>query len=180
MRKLDYILRDWRYRIVEPYIPGECEILDIGGFDGSFLKRISHKINRGICIDPLIEEKSEGKLEFIKYRISDKIPLPDSSFDVVTMLAVYEHLSNREFVTGEIFRVLRDNGVVLLTVPSSRVDSILKVLLKIKLINGMSTFEEHNHFNVSDTVKIFEMFGFKLKNWFKFQYGLNNFFIFRK
>jgi ubiquinone/menaquinone biosynthesis C-methylase UbiE len=179
MRRLDYILRDWRYRIVEPYIPEECEILDIGGFDGSFLRQIYHKINKGVCIDPLIEGKKDGKIEFIKHRILDKIPFPDSSFDVVTMLAVYEHLSNRELITAEVFRILKDNGCVLLTIPSSKVDFLLKLLLKIRLIDGIST-EEHKHFDVSNTVKIFEMCGFKFKKWSKFQIGLNNLFIFEK
>ena len=46
MKRLDYYLQNRRYTIVEPYIPDKCEILDIGGFDGSFLLRIGDKIKK--------------------------------------------------------------------------------------------------------------------------------------
>ena len=178
MRTLDYLLRAWRYRIVERHVPAGCRIVDIGGFDGSLLMRLYNRIEKGVCIDPLIEEKKDGKIDFVKYRITDKLPLPDSSFDVATMLAVFEHLGDsRELVASEIFRILRRGGIALLTVPDSTVDNILKVLIKLRLIDGMS-FEEHGHFDSSDTVAIFEKCGFKLKRWVKFQIGLNNLFVF--
>lgn len=180
MRKLDYIIRDWRYGIVEPFVPNRCNIVDIGGFDGSFLRRVYNKIDRGICIDPLIENKKEGKVEFIKARIGDRLPLPNASFDVVTLFAVYEHLGAfRETVTAEIFRVLKKGGIVILTVPNSAVDYILKVLQRMKLIDGMSV-EEHNHFDSMDTIRIFEACGFSLIRHIKFQLGLNNMFVFEK
>jgi len=180
MKKLDRILQNWRYRVVEPYIPNGCRILDIGGFDGSFLRRIYHKIEKGVCIDPLIEENSEGRLEFLKARVMDKLPFSDSSFDVITMLAVYEHLGHfRNSITSEICRVLRNHGLIILTVPSSAVDYIINILIKIKVIDGMS-YEEHSHFKSSDIVKIFAKFDFKLKQWSRFQLGLNNLFIFEK
>jgi len=180
MRRTDYILRNWRYRKVEPYIPFGCALADIGGFDGSLLMRLYNKIEKGVCIDPLIEEKKDGKIEFIKYRITDKLPLPDSSFDVATMLAVYEHLGDsRELVASEISRILRPDGIALLTVPDSAVDHILKVLIKLRLIDGMS-FEEHGHFDSADTIAIFEKYGFKLRRQVKFQLGLNNLFVFEK
>lgn len=180
MRRADYILRDWRYRIVESYIPYGCILADIGGFDGSLLMRLYDKIKKGVCIDPLIEEKKDGKIEFIKCRVTERLPLPDASFDVVTMLAVYEHLGDsRDFAASEIFRILRPGGIALLTVPERAVDNILKALIKLRLIDGMS-FEEHGHFDSSDTIAIFQKYGFKLGRRVKFQVGLNNLFIFEK
>ena len=180
MRRFDYFIQDWRYRKVEPYIPIGCRILDIGGFDGSFLSRLRDRIGEGVCIDPLIKEKNEEKLKFIKFKFSNKLPFLDSSFDVVTMLAVYEHLgSSRELVTGEIFRGLKKQGLVLLTVPSHLVDYIEKVFIAVGLADGMS-IEEHDLFKSSDTKVIFEKFGFRLKLLSRFQLGLNNLFIFEK
>ena len=180
MRRVDYILRNWRYKVVEPHVPRGCALVDIGGYDGSLIMRLYDKMERGVCIDPLIEEKRDGKIEFIKYRITDKLPLPDSSFDVATMLAVFEHLGDsRELVASEIFRILRPGGIALLTVPDSAVDHILKVLIKLRLIDGMS-FEEHEHFDSAETVTIFEQRGFTLRKRVKFQMGLNNLFVFEK
>jgi len=180
MKKLDYILRNWRYSMVEPFIPEDCEILDIGGYDGSFLLRIKNKIKKGYCIDPLIQPFKDDKLEFIKKKISKKFPFPDSSFDVITLLAVFEHLGKERIIfVEEIFRLLKEEGIVVLTVPDKFVDSILKLLSILNLIDGMS-IEEHDKYNVSGTPDIFTKKGFVLKKWKKFQLGLNNLFIFKK
>ena len=180
MRKLDYILQAWRYRKVEPHIPAHCKILDIGAFDGSFLRRLEDRIAEGVAIDPLLEETKTDKITFRRIKASGKLPFPDASFDVVTMLAVYEHLgAEREAVTAEVFRVLSNKGLALLTVPSNKVDYILAVLLKLRLIDGQS-LEEHDHFDGAKTRDVFEHQGFTLRHWSRFQLGLNNFFIFEK
>lgn len=185
MKKIDRVLQRYRYSVVEPFVPDNSDILDIGGFDGSFVLRLRNRINRGVCIDPYIEEKKEGRIEFIRTEVTDRLPFPDESFDIVTMLAVYEHLDElREVVTSEAFRVLRNNGLAILTVPAATVDIIIKFLYKVKIIDGMSAdgtlVEDHKNFHPSDTIKIFEGAGFKLKKWSRFQIGLNNLFIFQK
>ena len=181
MKRLDRFLRNWRYGVVAPHVPERSAVLDIGGFDGSFLTKVYDKIDRGVCIDPFAANRKDPKVALINCRVTDKLPFPDSSFDVVTMIAVFEHLSHsREDVAAEVYRVLKDNGVALLTVPSGGVDRILKVLLKLRLIDGMSTFEEHDNFDSADTVEIFGKRGFELRRWLKFQLGLNNLFVFRK
>ncbi len=85
MKTFDYILRNWRYRIAESYVTNVSDMLDIGGYDGSFLRRVNDRIKKGICIDPLSEDKKEGKLVFIKSRIGDKLPFSDNSFEIVSM-----------------------------------------------------------------------------------------------
>ncbi len=180
MRKLDYFLQRWRYSVAIPLIPSGCDLLDIGGFDGSFLKRVHEKIRRGVCIDPHLEEKSYDKITLMRTRFDGILPFPDDSFDIITMFAVYEHLGEqRTLITHESFRVCRKNGFVILTVPSSTVDTMLTILKNVRLIDGMST-EEHQNFNVSDTVGIFEVAGFQLKRWSRFQLGFNNLFVFQK
>jgi ubiquinone/menaquinone biosynthesis C-methylase UbiE len=180
MRKLDLILQKWRHSVAIPFVPQGSDLLDIGGFDGSFLTRVYEKIRSGVCIDPYIEDKRNDKITFIKARVDSILPFPDDSFDVITLFAVFEHLGeHRKVIASESFRVCRNEGLVLLTVPSSAVDIILKVLKKIRLIDGIS-IEEHQHFKASETVKIFEGAGFTLKRWSRFQMGLNNLFIFQK
>lgn len=180
MKKLDYFLQNWRYSVVEPYIPAGCEILDIGGHNGSLLLRIKDKIKKGYCIDPLIQPFKDNKLEFIKGKLNKKLPFSDSSFNVITMLAVFEHLGKkREFAISEAYRLLKEEGIVILTIPDKFVDNILKLLTILKLIDGIS-IEEHDNYEVSETPEIFAKQGFMLKKWQKFQLGLNNLFIFEK
>jgi ubiquinone/menaquinone biosynthesis C-methylase UbiE len=180
MKRLDYHLQNWRYTIVEPFIPDGCEILDIGGFDGSFLLRVEDRIKRGVCIDPFIENWKGNKIEFMKGKITTSLPFSDLTFDVIIMLAVFEHLGMYQAtIASESFRILKQNGLAILTVPSKAVDYILKVLIKLHLIDGMSA-EEHVHFRSSDTMRIFKQGGFALKHRSRFQLGLNNLFIFQK
>ena len=102
-------------------------------------------------------------------KISKKFPFPDSSFDVITLLAVFEHLGKERIIfVEEIFRLLKEGGIVVLTVPDKFVDSILKLLSILNLIDGMS-IEEHDKYNVSGTPNIFTKKGFVLKKWKKFQ-----------
>jgi SAM-dependent methyltransferase len=180
MKALDYFLRDWRYRLAEPWIPDGSRVLDIGGYDGSLLRRIARRIAVGVCIDPHINDAKEGNLTFVRSNITSVIPYPDASFNVVTMLAVFEHLSaNRFSIADEVARVLAAKGTVVLTVPSDKVDHILNLLKAFHLVDGMSA-EEHDHFNPYDTAPIFETRGFRLKRHKRFQFGLNNLFVFEK
>ncbi len=124
--------------------------------------------------------KKFDKIELVKANICEGIPFSDSTFDVVTMLAIYEHLGKyREYITNLIYHVLKKDGIVILTVPNKAVDYVLYVLVNLKLIDGMS-LEQHDHFKASDTIHIFSKCGFHLKHKSKFQFGLNNLFIFKK
>ncbi len=166
--------------MAERYVPDGSRLLDIGGFDGSFLNLVSHRISRGVCIDPLIEDRVDGKIELIKSCFTERLPFPEDSFDVVTMLAVFEHLSSlREPIVREAYRVLSLHGKIVLTVPDNAVDKILRVLVQMKLVDGMS-LEEHDHFPAGDTVRCLSGNGFTLRHHKTFQMGLNNLFVFEK
>lgn len=48
---------------------------------------------------------------------ADKIPVADNSFDMVVMTEVLEHLENPEDVLKEVFRVLKENGRLIASMP---------------------------------------------------------------
>ena len=48
----------------------------------------------------------------------ERLPFPDSSFDLVVTIDVHEHLSSVDPLNREIRRVLRPDGVAVVTVPS--------------------------------------------------------------
>ncbi len=179
MKTLDQLLRKWRYHVVTPFIPYGCRLLDIGGYDGSFLYLLKDRLAQGICLDPLCHTGTEGPLRFIQGHAGRELPLPGASVDVVTLLAVFEHVKEREPLVREIFRVLRDEGLVILTVPQPIVDDILKILIKLRMADGMAT-AEHHHFDPAMVVPLFVRFGFTLIRRARFQLGLNNIFVFRK
>ncbi|TYA58914.1 class I SAM-dependent methyltransferase [Formosa maritima] len=180
MKALDRYLQNVRIKKAKKFIRNNDAILDIGSVDGVMFEKWKGDINYSYGIDPVL------KKEIITDRyalIPGKFPddLPDNiSFDVITMLAVLEHIPTevQENMSRDFYKILNSRGRVIITVPSPQVDYILKVLLKLKLIDGMS-LDEHYGFKPCDTERIFSR-GFKLIKKKKFQFGLNNLYVFEK
>ena len=123
----------------------------------------------------------EGRCRLIAGTFPDDLPSDAGPFEVITMLAVLEHLPP-EHLSGTVeacARALVPGGLVVLTVPSPAVDQILHGLRWVRLIDGMS-LEEHHEFDVSRVPALFSQGGFRLVAAKKFQLGLNNLFVFRR
>ena len=74
-----------------------------------------------------------------------QLPFSDDFFDVVTMLAVFEHV-DVDLIQGlvnEIRRVLRPGGVYVLTTPSSWTEGLLKLLARLVMVSH-AELDEHN------------------------------------
>jgi predicted SAM-dependent methyltransferase len=96
-------------------------------------------------------------------------------------LAVLEHIptAQQSQLALNCHNYLLPKGRLIITVPSPQVDQILEILLKLKLIEGMS-LEEHYGYKPEDTERIFAAPLFSLLHKEKFQLGLNNLFVFEK
>ena len=46
------------------------------------------------------------------------LPFPDKTFDVIFLVEVIEHISDKELVINEISRVMKDNGQLIVTTPN--------------------------------------------------------------
>jgi predicted SAM-dependent methyltransferase len=102
-------------------------------------------------------------------------------FNAITLLAVLEHIptSQQNQLAKDCYEYLKPKGRLIITVPSPQVDQILEVLLKLKLIEGMS-LEEHYGYKPEHTEQIFASPQFRLIHKEKFQLGLNNLFVFER
>jgi len=108
----------------------EGKLLDVGCGDGSLIFKVRNKYNKvyGIDISPsrisraqkLARQKfpNDNGLYFSVCDIDKGINFPDATFDTVTCLAVLEHIFDTYFVLGEINRVLKNNGTLILQVPN--------------------------------------------------------------
>src|SRR5688572_9697815 len=96
MKTTDRILQYWRIAKTRPYIPRRASVLDIGCADGSLFRQLKSHIREGIGIDPFLE----CSIDMDNYRlIAGSFPkdLPDTRlFDVITMLAVLEHIPSKD------------------------------------------------------------------------------------
>ena len=182
MKHLDKVLRDWRIRVASRYIRPNDKILDFGCFDGHLFKMLESKpIGSSVGIDPLITESiGMGKHELISGTFPECLP-ESRTFDCIVMLAVLEHIpreQQRQF-DWEFFKLLNPSGRIIITVPSASVDQILTVLIKLRLIDGMSV-DEHYGFKTEEVFTLFDNERYTLLKYSKFQLGLNNLFVFQK
>lgn len=181
MKALDRFLQRARIHQARPFVNMGDRVLDIGSVDGVMFEAWRGHISAGVGIDPTLNEKVVTDLYelYPGYFPND---LPDGrQFNVITLLAVLEHIptSQQESLAKSIHEALLPGGRLIITVPSPQVDMILEVLLKLRLIDGMS-LEEHFGYKPEDTERIFAKPHFKLLNKKTFQLGLNNLFVFEK
>ena len=176
---LEPILRRKRIKMVLPVIKryGKCRCLDIGcGFKAQLLRDLEQHIEMGVGIDfkaPLIQSKA---IQTFPLQLQSTLPFKDESFDVVTMLAVLEHLSNHNDILDEIRRVLKPGGAFVFTVPSKLAKPVLEFLsYRLHLISEDEIRDHKQYFQKSDLLRDFGKAGLKLAQHSYFQLGMNNF-----
>src|ERR1043166_8509645 len=144
MKKLDYYLQNERFRRARRYINPGDKILDIGSFNMEMFEQFDDLISYGIAIDPAIKEPGKHqKYEFIRGYFPLNCP-SGIRFDVITMLAVMEHIKPEEqkTIADGCYEYLKPGGKIVLTIPSPMVDQILKVLIFFRVLDGIA-LEEH-------------------------------------
>lgn len=105
----------------------DCCLLDIGcGWDYRLLTTLEPFIKSGIGIDYKVEELENGKIKTINMTIADVLPFVSGSFDVITMLTNFEHLSDPMSMVKEIELVLKKSGRLVMTVPSKAAQPVLE------------------------------------------------------
>ncbi len=98
------------------------KLLDIGCSDGLFLHIIKKQFNlKLIGIDrnkDAIELalKLNSNITFKKAN-AETLPFENDSFDFVTCFETLEHIPNREHAMNEIVRVLKPNGMIIISIP---------------------------------------------------------------
>jgi SAM-dependent methyltransferase len=148
---LEPLLAQLRARKANSLIPDELrsgQILDIGC--GSYPYFLSHTLfQKKFAIDQLPPSELARATYDIEWYTLDlnsepRLPFQDDFFDVVSMLAVVEHLNPTSMVElfRETYRVLKPGGVVALTTPAAWSDGLLKMMARIGLV---SAEEIHEH-----------------------------------
>lgn len=182
MKFLDRLLQQWRMKKACRHIPPDARVLDIGSADDGALYALLGRVREFVGIDPDIDANrpigDTGRL--LKGFFPQALEATER-FDVITMLAVLEHIPAREqaVLARDIEHRLVSGGRLIVTVPSPAVDWVLAGLKLLRLVDGMS-LEQHYGFDVASTVPLFERAGLRLVRRERFQLGLNNLFVFAK
>ena len=180
MKQGDVILQHWRIRMAARDLPQGAHVLDIGCCDGLLFSVLKGRIASGVGVDSDSVPEDFGDFRFIRGRAPDDLPSGET-FDAITMLAVLEHIPTdaQRNLAEDCWALLKDNGRVICTVPSPKVDSLIRLGKRLSILDGM---QEHEHygFEPSQTVQLFVDRGFTLRRARRFQFGLNNLFVFAK
>jgi len=181
LKTVDCIIQYWRIAKVRRYIPKGARVLDVGCADGALFRQLRQRIRSGVGVDhALARSVANANFKLVAGSLSDEL-VAGGDFDIVTLLAVVEHL--REEVIPELrdrcVRALKPGGLLLITVPSTQVDHILHLLTALHLIAGMS-LHEHHGFDPADVPKWFGGAGLMFMESRTFQMGLNNLFVFKR
>lgn len=181
---LEPLLRFMRIKKIRPLLAQSpnCILLDIGcGWEARFLKDVEPLIARGIGIDPKAPDIQHPKISTITCHLEDSLPFNDSTFDVVTMLAVLEHLDHAKAVTAEIHRVLRPGGFLCGTVPSLLAKPVLEFLAyKLNIVNPDEIRDHKKYYYRQSIYNLMTDSGFVALQHNYFQLGMNNFFVAKK
>jgi len=153
-------------------------ILDLGsGYNAGFLARLikfypglKKAVGLDLSVAPVSPDK---KIELIATDLNSRLPLSDSSFDVVTSAASIEHLSDPRLALGEMRRVLRNGGALFLTTPSRRAKSILEFLKFIGWLDRTEIEDHKEYFTAASLRRALELAGFDRVKIKTFQLGCN-------
>jgi len=106
--------------LLKKYIIQNITVLDIGAFDGFTLGELSKEID---FIPLLLDIDIEGLKIAKKRKIHPLfasgicIPLKDNSIEVVLCLDVIEHIHENRTLISEITRIVKEDGIIILTTP---------------------------------------------------------------
>lgn len=123
---------DWdRYALAEQLIHPNKKILDIGCGEGNLLFRLKDKFDElyGLDVAPSRLKEAEAKIKesdpskaskfrFVEGNADDPLPFPNDFYDVITCIAVMEHVYDIFPLVKEMYRVLKPGGYIIAEVPN--------------------------------------------------------------
>lgn len=107
-------------------------------------------------------------ISFLEYDIEyqNNLPYQNNFFDAVTILAVFEHIEPKKTlaILREIYRILKPEGICILTTPSAWAVLPLKIMAKMRLVSSTELAEHKYAYKPSELMAIFEKTPFAREN----------------
>lgn len=159
---LEKMLRWLRLHKVIRYVEGGSTLCDIGcGPHYSFLRSVNKKIHGGVGLDQDVIDIRHDHIELKRADLEDSLPVPDESFDIVSMLAVLEHIENDSEALKECMRILKPGGYVLITVPTHTNKPVGEFLAyRLKLLEEEGYRDHKRYYNKKELREDLQRTGF--------------------
>ncbi len=152
-------------------IEGVCgpgNLLDVGSHSGFFL-RIAR--GRGWKVTGVEPSPTTSALARDRFGLDvftgtlNEVALPESSFDVATLVDVFEHIGQPLALLGDVYRVLRPGGVLFIKVPNVRyvlAKYQLATRFKVPLDDILDAREHLGYYSNETLVAILRAAGFEV------------------
>ncbi len=109
------------FKYIQAHIPKRSKILDVGCADGYFARelfRAGYECYGLEIYKPAVNKALRTGIKVVHGSFLDKFPFASNFFDVVFAGEVLEHsIDDRRFL-HQLYRVLRPNGLLIITVPN--------------------------------------------------------------
>jgi len=89
------------------------KVLDCGGFEGDVHRFIKEKFPDIVSVD------KDSQADYVADFNKDKLPFPNKKFDTIVAGEIIEHIVELPFFIKECRRVLKDDGVLIITTPNA-------------------------------------------------------------
>jgi ubiquinone/menaquinone biosynthesis C-methylase UbiE len=156
-------------------ITGEEDLLDVATGGGHTANAFAERVKKVIAVD-ITPEMLEAAEKFIKgngyknveFKIGDaeKLPFPESVFDIVTCRIAPHHFPDVKKFVEEVHRVLKPNGQFLLD------DNVVPEADDFDLFyNTLEKRRDYSHFRAwkkSEWLRMLESAGFEIFEWHRF------------
>lgn len=145
---LDAFIAKLRFKVAAKAIAESGKtgrILDVGcGANAAFLQQTNFQEKIGVDVGGSFEPIPGINYHSVDLNQPVAFPFEDNYFDVITFLAVIEHihLHNVPYVLKQLRRVLNKGGMLILTTPAPWADKLLRTMANLHLISK-EEIEEH-------------------------------------
>ena len=150
-------------------------ILDIGCGWGEFAEAFGEEIDMGIDIAPRdLYVAAKGKM-YKNLTLADarNLPFADNSYASIISISTFEHITNAKRLLKEMYRVLKPNGILAITMETEEVDqnTFYRPMLKKMGLGFLSEwltsaynsyFSRHTLPSKEKWIKDFKVAGFKI------------------
>ncbi len=156
-----WLTREMRTQMALCFIPSKETHVDLGCGQEQYL------LKKSPCLNKIGYDRQLG--QFLKC----KVPHQDKSVDCVTMLAVIEHLDFPLKIIRECHRILKDDGVFIITTPKAQGAWVMK------LYDPHYEQREGKHqqyFDYGSMLKLLSGY-FSVNNYKTFAFGFNQLFV---
>ena len=158
---LEKVLQLLRFHKVLPYVKKDFRVLDVGcGYQGALLKLLSSNISEGVGVDVSVTKKLIASN--IRLVSQKKAILLNNHFDLVTCLAVIEHLEKPEKLLTSTYKSLKKDGKLLITTPSPIAKPLLEFMaFKLGVISKQEIKDHKKYYTRKELQDLLISSGFK-------------------